>query len=125
MIPMPTHQRKLACVIEDDTTLATGYAIALDEAGFDTKIFHEGPPLLNLLRSTVPSLILLDLNLPHISGEKILTRIRDDERLDETKVVIISADSTWASHLEGRANMVLIKPVGFRLLRELASRLHG
>ena len=116
--------RKLACIVEDDEALAQGFAVALEEAGFDSKIFSEGSSALDFLNDMVPSIILLDLNLPGMSGEDILRSIRADERLAEIKVVIISADSTWASYLQNQATIVLTKPIGFRLLRDLAVRLH-
>jgi len=117
--------RPLAVIIEDEEDLATGYAIALDEAGYETKIFLYGPPALELLAATVPALVLIDLNLPDISGEEILRRIQADERLVGMKITIVSADSTWASYLEDEVDFVLTKPVGFRQLRALAKRLNS
>ena len=118
-------ERPLAFIIEDDEALASGYAVALDEAGYDSRIFNEGPTALDLLASTIPALMLIDLNLPQLSGEDILRHIKADKRLAQTKIVIVSADSTWASYLQKEATIVLTKPVGFRLLRDLAVRLSG
>jgi CheY-like chemotaxis protein len=41
-----------------------------------------------------PDLILLDLNLPDISGHDLLLRLRADPRTQPIPVVIISADAT-------------------------------
>lgn len=119
-----SNQRPLALIIEDDEDLAAGYAVALEEAGYDSRIFNEGQPALDMLASIIPALALIDLNLPQLSGEEILRQIRADNRLSEMKVAIVSADSTWANYLENEANIVLTKPVGFRQLRDLAKRLH-
>lgn len=48
---------------------------------------------LDLARTHRPDLILLDLNLPDISGQEVLLRLRQDERLREIPVVIVSADA--------------------------------
>jgi DNA-binding response OmpR family regulator len=125
MTKINTEARPLAYVIEDDEDLASGYAIALEEAGYGSTIFLEGSTALEMLATTVPALILIDLNLPDISGEEILGMVRADERFVDMKVAIVSADAAWAGQLENKADFVLTKPVGFRQLLALAKRLQG
>lgn len=40
-----------------------------------------------------PDLILLDLNLPDLSGEEVLARLQSDQRTSQLPVVVISADA--------------------------------
>ena len=47
-----------------------------------------------LAREHRPALVILDLNLPGLSGEEVFRRIRSDPRTAETAVVIVSADAT-------------------------------
>jgi signal transduction histidine kinase len=47
-----------------------------------------------LAREHQPSLILLDLHLPDLSGEEVLRRLKGDPQTSETPVVIVSADAT-------------------------------
>jgi PAS domain S-box-containing protein len=54
---------------------------------------------LELAREHRPDLILLDLNLPDISGDKILLRLREDVALRHIPVVMISGDAV-PSHVE-------------------------
>jgi PAS domain S-box-containing protein len=54
----------------------------------------QGSLAIELAREHRPALILLDLNLPDISGEEVLRRLRADARTAETPVVITSADAT-------------------------------
>lgn len=48
---------------------------------------------LELAREHCPDLILLDLNLPDLSGEKVLLQLRQDPALREIPVVMISGDA--------------------------------
>ena len=54
----------------------------------------QGGLALELAREHRPSLILLDLHLPDMSGEDVLRRIRADERTAGSAVVVVSADAT-------------------------------
>jgi PAS domain S-box-containing protein len=54
----------------------------------------QGGLAIELAREHRPELILLDLNLPDISGEEVLRRVRGDAHTAEIPVVITSADAT-------------------------------
>lgn len=113
----------LAFVIEDDKNLSFAYAEAVEEAGFQTEIFQDGRDGLNNLKKSTPSMIILDLNLPGVHGLDILKYIHSDERLKKTRVIITTADDRTAETLYGKADIVLVKPVGYGQLRDLAARL--
>jgi len=49
---------------------------------------------LELAREHRPDLILLDLHLPDMSGESVLTGLKADERTSATPVIVVSADAT-------------------------------
>ena len=49
---------------------------------------------LELAREHRPALVLLDLNLPDISGEEVLRRLRGDDRTKDLRIVMLSADAT-------------------------------
>jgi CheY-like chemotaxis protein len=70
-----------------------------------------------------PSLVLLDLKLPFKTGHDVLAWIRDEAKLDELVVVILTssdepADVNRAYKLG--ANSYLVKPASLAQLRDLA-----
>jgi DNA-binding response OmpR family regulator len=67
--------------------------------------------------------VVLDLHLPGTAGTDILKRIRSDERLNQTRVIITTADARLAESLEEQADLILVKPVSFSQLRDMALRL--
>lgn len=113
----------LAFVIEDDEAQADLFFEALQKAGFEVEIIYDGQVALSRLADAIPSMVLLDLHLPHTSGADILNYIRNDSRLHKTRVVLASADPQLASSLFEKADLVLIKPVSYFQLRDLAARL--
>ena len=111
-----------ALVVEDDPTLATVFAKALQDAGYDAEIAADGNQAEIHLVHSVPALIVLDLHLPHASGEVILQQIKSDDRFEKTRIIIASADPAFAKRLRDQVDLVLEKPVSFHQLRLLASR---
>ncbi|MCB0210862.1 MAG: response regulator transcription factor [Anaerolineae bacterium] len=113
----------LALIIEDDSKLAYLFAEALQMAEFETETIQNGQIALDRLAVTVPTVVVLDLHLPDLSGSDILAYIRSDQRLDPTRVMIVTADAFKAEHLRSEADLVLLKPVSLIQLSTLASRL--
>jgi len=76
-------------VVEDEESLAVGIRDALEHAGFQVDMVHEGVGALERIRRTKPGLIVLDLMLPGMSGLEILAKLRE-ERL-KVRVLILTA----------------------------------
>ena len=77
---------------------------------------------LDLARRHQPDLILLDLNLPDLQGDEVLTRLQADPLTRAIPVVIISADATPAQVERLRAagaHDYLTKPLQVRRLLDL------
>jgi CheY-like chemotaxis protein len=113
----------LALIIEDDADLSTIFAQALQAAEFETEIAEDGQVATTRLNETIPSVVVLDLHLPHVSGRDILDQIRTDPRLKDTRVMLATADPAMAETLRTEADLILIKPISFGQLRDLAKRL--
>jgi DNA-binding response OmpR family regulator len=114
--------KPLALIIEDDPQLNTIMSITL-QADFEIESCADGNVGLERLKQTVPTIVVLDLNLPGISGKEILQSIRADERLAKTRIILTTADERLAETLQDVADIVLLKPVSPAQLRELALRL--
>jgi signal transduction histidine kinase/CheY-like chemotaxis protein len=75
---------------------------------------------LELAHRHQPDLILLDMHLPDIPGEEVLTRLRMNEVTQDIPVVILSADATRErdSLIDAGARAFLTKPIAIRALLE-------
>ncbi|NTI77800.1 PAS domain S-box protein [Rhizobium rhizogenes] len=72
---------------------------------------------LTLAREHQPNLILLDINLPDISGLEVLKSLRADSETRAIPVIVISADATEATRqgaLQKGATRFLAKPLDIR-----------
>lgn len=112
-----------ALIIEDHENLAKTFAKALSTANFETEIAKNGQDALARLASMTPDVVVLDLHLPKVSGKDILKQIRDDTRLAKTRVMVVTADALLAENLRKEADLVLLKPVSFGQLQDMAIQL--
>jgi DNA-binding response OmpR family regulator len=113
-------RKALALVADDHGDSADIFSEALRQAGFAVEIAHSGRAALTYLEETTPHVVVLDLCLPQVDGVEILNHIRSSERLAGVYVIVISADPALAGTTLGQADRVLVKPIGFRWLRNLA-----
>jgi CheY-like chemotaxis protein len=112
-----------ALVIEDDELVVPIYVAAVTDAQYEPVVIRDGKEAVEKLQVIVPALVILDLRLPKVPGVRILQAIREDQRLANTRVIVVSADATLTEYVRERADLVLVKPVGYRQLREMAARL--
>jgi two-component system, response regulator len=74
----------------------------------------------------LPALILLDLNLPKVSGLEVLRRVRSDERTKYLPIVILTSSKEEEDIVHGYAlgaNAYVRKPVEFSQFVEAARTL--
>lgn len=117
-------KKPLALVIEDEEDLASIFSRVLDMGKFRCQAVRDGNLALEQLALTLPDLVLLDLHLPHVSGVEILRRIRANERLNHTRVVVVTADLVKAESLASLADAILVKPISINQLLETVAHLY-
>lgn len=112
-------------MIEDDEGHARLIEKNIRRAGIANDLTHflDGTTALNYLfehdhgpRKNGPALVLLDLNLPDMSGIDILTRIKGDEHLRRTPVVILTTTDDKVEIdrcYDLGANVYITKPVNY------------
>jgi CheY-like chemotaxis protein len=112
-----------ALIVEDDVDVAYIFGLALQRAGFEVQVTHTGSQALELLESIVPTLVVLDLALPGVSGVIVLENIKNDLRLSKTFVILATAYAHLAQTVKDQSDLVLMKPVSCTQLCDLSKRL--
>jgi CheY-like chemotaxis protein len=116
------EERPLGYVIEDYEDSANVFKWALEMAGYFVEVAKDGAVAQQRLTEIIPDLIVLDLHMPNVPGDKILEQIRSDERLADTRVFLATADANMAAQLRDQAELVLLKPISVAQLKDLAER---
>ena len=87
---------------------------------------HTGAEGLALAAELAPTLVLLDLRLPDLSGEEVLTELRADDATRAIPVVFVSAEARQTEMdrlLAAGANEFLVKPFDVGTFLDLVDRL--
>ncbi len=122
---MDTLLKPNAFIIEDNDSLTDIFTQAMRVAGFQIQTAANGMEAVDKLATLSPEVIVLDLYLPGISGDKILAYIRSENRLQNAKVILTTFDSLLADKFRDQCDYVLLKPVSFTQLRDLGMRLRA
>ncbi len=77
-------------VVDDEPSIHLVVGELLDAAGYHVLEASDGVQALALARKEQPVLILLDLIMPEMNGLDVVREIRNDPRLKETPIVILS-----------------------------------
>lgn len=97
-VTTPIGPRHTVIYIEDNASnLRLVERIMERRPGIRLLSASHGEPGLALIAQHQPSLVLLDLHLPDISGEEVLDRLRGFPETADIPVIIVSADATPAS----------------------------
>ncbi len=105
-------------VVEDHADLREMLAVLLESEGYDVHTARNGAEALSSLAKARPSVILLDLMMPVMSGDEFRQRQLADPRYRDVPVICMSAAHDGRERCERmHANLYFQKPVDFdRLL---------
>jgi len=82
--------RKRILSVDDSSAVRQAHFDLLTRAGYSVSVAEDGRDALHKLRSFVPDLILLDINMPHLDGWEFLEQADQEGRLGGVPVIILS-----------------------------------
>ncbi len=82
---------KKVLIVEDNELNMKLFHDLLDAQGYDTLQTREGLSALALAREHRPDLILMDIQLPEISGLEVTKWLKEDEELSHIPVIAVTA----------------------------------
>jgi len=109
-------------VVDDDATSRRLLSRILSNAGFACREAADGTQALETLRAAVPSLLLLDFDMPGINGAEVLKRLRADPNpaIAQLPAIMLTGHGGEESEvrcLEAGADDFVTKPINQAVLR--------
>jgi DNA-binding response OmpR family regulator len=77
-------------IIEDDQAISQMYRIKFEAEGYDVETAENGQLGLGLLEKMRPTIVLLDLMMPVMTGEEMLDKLRATAWGKDIKVIILT-----------------------------------
>jgi len=81
-------------MVEDHPEIAELYQLKLQLDGYRVAVASNGVAGLEMAKTLLPDLILLDVHLPKLDGLQLLSALREDDATRELLVVIFSDDDS-------------------------------
>ena len=120
-------QQPRILVVDDIPLVRAVLAMRLESEGFSVITARDGVEALDQARAGQPDLVLLDLMLPRLPGERVCQELRADPRTRTVPIVVLSARIGEAERLRALAagaDAFIAKPYDLdRLLAEIRTRL--
>ena len=83
------YMTKIA-IIEDDPVINQMYRMKFEADGFDVKLADNGKRGVALVEDFLPDMILLDLQMPEMTGDEVLEKIRKEPWGADVPVIILT-----------------------------------
>jgi len=124
MLNNQSSQLKKVLIVDDNPDLRFIFTRTFDRRDFLVDSASNGLEAIERLQNDPPDIMILDVNMPGISGFDVLRYVRQNEKTKNMKVVLVTGNcmAMQAPEAEG-ADLLLIKPVSVNDLITLAQRL--
>lgn len=119
---------KTVLIVEDNELNMKLFHDLLDAHGYDTLQTRDGIEALEIARKHHPDLILMDIQLPEVSGLEVTKWLKEDETLRPIPVVAVTAFAMKGDEeriREGGCEAYIAKPISVALFLETVNRFIG
>ncbi len=102
-------------IVEDDINIREMEEYALKNSGFQTKGFSDGDSFFLECKTSLPTLVVLDIMLPGSDGLSILKKLRQNEKTKKIPIIMVTAKTSEidaVKALDSGADDYINKPFG-------------
>ncbi len=115
---------KNVLIAEDNEDLQIIFSTMFKKRGYNVHVVVNGQEALDYLNTQAPDILILDVNMPYVSGLDVLSWVRQHPPLKDVKVIVVTGNNlAEQSPAASLADLMLIKPVSTFDLITLADRL--
>ncbi len=90
-ITQPTSTATVVMIVDDSLTVRKVTSRLLERQGYEILIAKDGVGALELLRETIPAIMLVDIEMPQMDGFELIRIVRNNPNLQHIPIIIISS----------------------------------
>lgn len=124
-MPHGVSMSKTVLIVEDNELNMKLFNDLLEASGYKTVKTRDGRTVLELARAHRPNLIIMDIQLPEISGLTVTRNLKEDAALSAIPVVAVTAFAMRGDEQkmrEGGCEAYLSKPISVRIFLDTVRR---
>jgi two-component system alkaline phosphatase synthesis response regulator PhoP len=117
---------KKILIVDDEPNIVMSLEYTFKKNNFEVFIARDGQEALDILKNNFPDIIILDIMMPMVDGFATLKQIREDNNLQHTKVMFLSAKNKESDIEKGLAlgaDAYMTKPFTIKKVIEQVSEL--
>ncbi len=117
---------KKILIVDDEPNIVMSLEYTFKKNNFIVYIARDGQEALEIVKTELPDVIILDVMMPLVDGYATLEQIRANEKLKDCKVIFLSAknkESDIEKGLSLGANLYMTKPFSIKKLVEQVNEL--
>ncbi|MFM2062852.1 MAG: hypothetical protein RLZZ507_2522 [Cyanobacteriota bacterium] len=123
VLPHHKSENLRVLIIEDSIVAAEQVARYLHELNMETTIYRRGDGAIDQAISLNPLLILLDIQLPNLSGWEVLEQLKAHPQTKNIPVIVISVVDERSQALSLGATDYFVKPISRNQIRQILNKL--
>lgn len=114
-------------VIDDDPDMTKVMTFRLKKVGYEVESYNSGKEALEKIKGGAPDLILLDVQIPDMTGFEIEDEMNKDEKLKNIPIIFLTGKTDIdSSRGEGKSNRTFfMKPCNFDELTQKVAEMLG
>jgi len=117
-----TEPNKRTLVVDDSRVIRTIVGRSLQQLGFETEEAANGCEGITLLeKGNLPAMMMVDWNMPSMSGLEMVRAVRANRAWDEVKLIMITSENESErvqEALEAGADEYIMKPFSKEMIQE-------
>lgn len=122
------EELRTALVVDDSLTARRAAAKVMKDAGYSVRTAIDGLEAVSILQNFIPSVMLVDMEMPRMNGLELTAHVRNAERTRHIPVIMITSRSTEKHRQQGKAagvDVYLTKPFSDEVLLDHVVNLTG
>ena len=122
------RMKKTILIVEDNELNMKLFHDLLDAYGYQTVQTRNGMEALELARTHHPDLVLMDIQLPEVSGLEVTKWLKDDDELRDIPVIAITAFAMKGDEeriREGGCEAYISKPISVSMFLDTVRQFIG
>ena len=126
--PEPQQMAKTVLIVEDNELNMKLFHDLLDAHGYRTLQTRNGMEALSLAREHRPDLILMDIQLPEVSGLEVTKWLKEDDQLRQIPVIAVTAFAMRGDEeriREGGCEAYISKPISVSMFLDTVRQFIG